>query len=95
MIEPLYDKVVVKREDPEKIRESGIVIPLPAQQASNYASVVAVGPGRMNNVSGQVVPLTVKVGDNVMISQYTNTTITIDEIDYLLIAEAEIWGIIK
>ncbi|XP_065575278.1 uncharacterized protein LOC136036873 isoform X2 [Artemia franciscana] len=69
---PLLDRVLV-----EKAR-SGIEIPEKAQQKVLQATVVAVGPGARNNQS-QDIPVTVKVGDKVLLPESGGTKVEIED----------------
>lgn len=92
MFKPMYDKVVLKRQDPEATTQAGIIIPKAAEEVSQYAEVIAVGPGR-TLADGSTKPLTVKPGDKVFISKFVTNVFYIDKIEYLLVNEAEIYGI--
>lgn len=72
-LKPLYDKIVVKRQEEQEQRTaSGIIIPDTAKEKPQIGEVVAVGEGkRLNN--GEIAPLRVKVGDKVVFNKYACT----------------------
>ncbi len=94
MFEPLYDKVVLKRNSPDEQTPSGIIIPKAAGEVSQYAEVIAVGEGRML-ADGTFKPMAIKVGDKVFISKFVANVFYLDEEEYLLVNEAEIYGVFK
>ncbi len=94
-VQPLYDRVLVKPyEEEEKRTKGGIIIPDTAKEKPQRGKVVAVGEGRLLE-NGQRVPLTVKVGDEVIFGKYAGTEIEIDDEKYLVMREEDIYAIIK
>ena len=94
-IQPLYDRVLVKPyEEEEKRTKGGIIIPDTAKEKPQRGKVVAVGEGRVLE-NGQRVPLTVKVGDEVIFGKYAGTEIEVDDEKYLVMREEDIYAIIK
>ena len=94
MFTPLYDKVVLKRNKPDQETPAGIIIPKPAEEVSQYAEVIATGEGRML-ADGTLKPMSLKVGDKVFISKFVANVFLIDNEEFLLVNEAEIYGIFK
>lgn len=94
-IEPLHDKVVIKPLKQEEITASGIVLPDTAdKEKPMQGEVIAVGPGkRLDN--GQVAPMTVKVGDRVLFTKYAPDEVEIDDMEYLVVDEDKILGIVR
>ena len=90
-VSPLNDRVLVKRiEQPEEVR-GGIIIPDTAKEKPQEAEVVAVGPGRLGD-DGDRVPMTVKVGDRVLIGKYAGTDIKLHDEDHTILREDEIFA---
>ena len=92
-IEPLGDKVVVRRLDADEVTSGGIVIPDSAQEKPQEGKVIAVGIGRQTD-SGKVVPLSVKKGDRVLFSSYAGTEVRVDKDEYVVMPEEDILAII-
>lgn len=91
-IQPLYDKVVVRRDASVKKTVGGIVLPGKVDEL-NQGTVVAVGPGK--RVEGGIERLTVKVGDKVIFGVYsTANKVTVDGEELLVMSEPEILGLI-
>ena len=92
-IRPLYDNVVVKRQEEEAVSAGGIVLPGSAQEKQNIGEVVAVGEGKLLD-SGEVRPLQVKVGDKVLFGQYSGNTVKVAGDELMIMRENEIFGVI-
>ncbi|WP_299275419.1 co-chaperone GroES, partial [uncultured Georgenia sp.] len=84
-IKPLEDRVVVQTLEAEQTTASGLVIPDTAQEKPQEGSVVAVGPGRVDD-NGNRVPLDVKVGDVVIYSKYGGTEVKYGGEEYLILS---------
>ncbi|MBY4678608.1 co-chaperone GroES [Marinobacterium arenosum] len=94
-IRPLHDRVVIRRSEEETTTAGGIVLPGSAAEKPNQGEVVAVGQGRLLN-SGELQPLTVKVGDKVLFGPYAGSnTVKIDGEELLIMNESEIFGILE
>jgi chaperonin GroES len=92
-IKPLYDRVLVKRCEPAETVKGGIIIPDTAKEKPMEAEVVACGDGKFSD-DGKRVPLTVKVGNKVLIGKYTGTEVKIEGIDHVIVREDEILAIV-
>ena len=82
---PLQDRVVVKRVDSEEKTAGGIIIPDTAKEKPQEGTVLAVGPGRRSENTGEVIPVDVAEGDVVVYSKYGGTEITVDGEDVLIL----------
>lgn len=92
-IRPLYDNVVVKRQEQEAVSAGGIVLPGSAKEQPNQGEVVAVGQGGLLD-SGETRALQVKVGDTVVFGNYSGNTIKVDGEELVIMKESEIFGVI-
>jgi chaperonin GroES len=92
-IRPLHDRIVVKRVEEEKTSPGGIVIPDTAKEKPIRGEVVAVGHGKLLD-NGQVRALDVKVGDKVLFGKYSGTEVKIDGVDYLMLREDDVMGVL-
>ncbi len=92
-IRPLYDNVVIKREEQEAVSAGGIVLPGSAKEQPNQGKVVAVGDGTLQD-NGDLRALQVKVGDTVVFGQYAGNTIKVDGDELMIMRENEIFGIV-
>jgi len=93
-IQPLGDRVLVKRLEAEEKTKGGIVLPDSAKEKPQKGEIVAVGKGRLLE-SGKVEPLEVKKGDKVLFGKYAGNEITYKEDEYLILKEEDILAIIK
>ena len=92
-LEPLGDRVVLKREEAEERTASGLFLAGNAKEQPQLAEVIAVGPGAL--VDGTRVPMDVKVGDKVFYSKYGGSEIKLDGVEYIVIGQSEIMAIVK
>jgi chaperonin GroES len=94
-IKPLNNNLFLEAIEEEKITESGIVLPDTSEkQRPVRGRVIAVGPGSKND-QGQVIPMTVKVGDMVFFKQYGPDEVEINDKRYLVVEESDVLAIIE
>ena len=93
-IQPLADRVVVKAAEAETRTKSGIIIPDSAKEKPQKGEIIAVGPGKYAEASGNLIPLTVKISDTVLYGKYSGTEINIEGTDYLIMRESDILAIV-
>lgn len=91
-IRPLHDRVVIKRMEEERTSAGGIVIPDSATEKPIRGEVISVGKGKVSE-TGEVRPLDVKAGDQVLFGKYSGTEIKIDGEDLLVMREDDIMGV--
>jgi chaperonin GroES len=87
---PLEDRIVVRTAEAEETTISGLVIPDTAKENPHQGEVLAVGPGRRSDTTGEIIPLDIAAGDTVVYSKYGGTEITIDGEDLLILAGRDI-----
>jgi chaperonin GroES len=94
-IRPLYDRIVVKRIESEAEKTAGgLFIPDSAKEKPQEGEVVAVGQGKRAD-DGKLLPLDVKVGDRILFGKYSGSDIKIDGVEYLIMREDEVLGVIE
>lgn len=91
-IEPLGDKIVVKRMDAEEKTAGGILLPEAAREKPQEGKVLSVGNGRMLP-DGSRAAFQVEEGDRVLFSSYAGTEITIDDQQLLIMTESDILAV--
>ena len=84
---PLADRVLIEPVAAEQKTASGIIIPDSAKEKPLKGKVIAVGTGKPDE------PMTVKVGDEVLYGQYSGTEIRLEGMAYLIMREADVYGI--
>ena len=95
-LQPLGDRVVVTAaEDSESTTAPGLVIPDTAKEKPQTGDVLAVGPGRRSEQSGDLVPMEVAVGDTVVYSKYGGTEITVEGEDLLILNARDVLAVVK
>ena len=92
-IKPLYDRVVIKRMEEEKLSAGGIVIPDSATEKPIKGEVIAVGTGKVLD-NGQVRAPQVKVGDKVLFGKYSGTQVKLAGVDLRGAKEADLFAIL-
>lgn len=93
-IRPLEDKVLVQIVEAETTTASGLVIPDSAQEKPQEATVVAVGPGKLDD-AGNRVPVDVKEGDVVVFSKYGGTELKYGNDEFLVLGSRDILAVIN
>jgi chaperonin GroES len=94
-LQPLEDRIVVKPGESEETTASGLVIPETAKEKPQQGEVLAVGPGRRSDHTGELVPVDVKVGDTVVYSKYGGTEITVQGDDLLILNARDVLAVLK
>jgi chaperonin GroES len=92
-IKPLFDRVVIKRMEEEKMSAGGIVIPDSATEKPIKGEVLAVGPGKALD-SGSFRAPSVKVGDKVLFGKYSGTEVKLDGQEILVVKEDDIFAVL-
>jgi chaperonin GroES len=93
-IRPLHDRVIVKRLEEERKTASGIVLPDSATEKPDQGEVIAVGNGKILE-DGKTRPLDVKKGDKILFGKYSGQSVKVDDIEYLVMREEDIMGIVE
>ena len=89
-LKPLEDRIVVRAQEAEETTTSGLVIPDTAKEKPQQGEVLAVGPGRRSDQTGDLIPVDVAVGDVVVYSKYGGTEITVDGEDLLILTSRDV-----
>jgi chaperonin GroES len=93
-IKPLEDRIVVQANEAETTTASGIVIPDTAKEKPQEGTVLAVGPGRVDD-SGKRIPIDVNVGDTVLYSKYGGTEVKYGGEEYLVLSARDVLAVIE
>jgi chaperonin GroES len=92
-LNPLADRVVVKPAEAEEKTKGGIILPDTAKEKPVEGTIVAAGPGKVAD-NGELVKMSVKVGEKVLYGKYSGTEVTIDSEEYLIMRESDIFAIV-
>ena len=94
-LKPLDDRIVVRPNEAETQTASGLVIPDTAKEKPQQGEVLAVGPGKRAENSGELIPLDIKVGDTVLYSKYGGTEVTTDGEALLVLNGRDVLAIVE
>jgi chaperonin GroES len=92
-IKPLGDRVVVQPLEADEKTDGGLYIPDTAQEKPQKGTVVAIGPGRVEN--GTQIDMSVSEGDEILYGKYAGTEVTLDGAEFLIMRENDIFGVIE
>ena len=93
-VKPLGDRIVVQPLEAEQTTASGLVIPDTAKEKPQEGTVVAAGPGRIDD-NGNRVPLDVNVGDVVIYSKYGGTEVKYAGEEYLVLSARDLLAVVE
>lgn len=93
-LNPLFDRIILTRKESSETSASGLFLAPNAREKSNYATVVAAGPGKFND-AGDLVPTLVKVGDTVLLGRWAGDAVQVDGVDMLVVRESDILAVIE
>jgi chaperonin GroES len=93
-IQPLHDRILVKRIDEETQTKGGIIIPDTAKEKPQEGRVIAAGKGRILD-DGKVQELAVKKGDRILFSKYSGTDVKLEGEDHIIIREDDVLAILE
>lgn len=94
-IRPLQDRIIVERVEEESKTAGGIIIPdTVSKEKPQEGKIVAAGKGKVTP-EGKVLPLDVKEGDRVLFGKYAGSEVKIDGVDYLIMREDDILGVVE
>ena len=88
-LQPLGDRLIVEVLEEEETTTSGIVLPDTAKEKPQRGKVLAVGPGSRND-EGQVIPMELAEGDEVIFSKYGGTEVKLGSDDVLILRESDV-----
>ena len=94
-LKPLDDRIVVEPNEAEQTTASGLVIPDTAKEKPQQGTVLAVGPGKRAENTGELIALDITVGQTVLYSKYGGTEITIDGKDLLILSSRDVLAIVE
>ena len=91
---PLHGRVAVKRVEEEQKTKGGLIIPDTAKEKPMQGEVLAVGPGARDE-DGDLVPMSVQVGDRVLFGKWSGTEVKIDDEEVLIMKESDLLGVLE
>jgi len=93
-LKPLSDRVIVKPKEPEEVTKGGIILPDTAKEKPMEGEIIAVGEGRTSD-DGKLIKMELKVGDKILYGKYSGTEVKVNDVEYLIMRESDVYAIIK
>ena len=93
-LQPLGDRVVVRRDESEERTAGGLYLPETAKNKPSRGVVVSIGDGRILD-DGSRSKFAVQEGDRVLFLSYAGEDLKFGEDEFLLMRESDILAIIK
>ena len=93
-VKPLQDRILVKKLGAKDTSPGEIIIPEVAKEVTREAEVLAVGDGLRDDATGHRTPIDVKVGDRVLVGQYSGMYFEIEGQSLCIIRETEVFGVV-
>ena len=94
-LKPLEDRIVVRPNEAETQTASGLVIPDTAKEKPQQGTVLAVGPGKRSDSTGELIPVGIEAGQTVLYSKYGGTEVSVDGEDVLVLNGRDILAIVE
>lgn len=93
-LRPLGNRVLLRRLAPEETLKGGIILPDTAKKKQEQAEVIAIGTGKKDK-NGQLIPITVKAGDVVLIEKYSGQEVTLDGEEFVITRADDLIAVIE
>jgi chaperonin GroES len=90
---PLGDRVIVKPKAPEEVTKGGIILPDTAQEKPMEGEIIAVGNGKTDD-AGKRIAMDLKVGDKVLYGKYSGTEVKLNDEEFLIMRESDVYAVI-
>ena len=94
-LKPLDDRIVVRPNEAETQTASGLVIPDTAKEKPKQGEVLAVGPGKRSETSGDLIPVDINVGATVLYSKYGGTEVAVNGEDLLVLNSRDVLAVVE
>lgn len=89
-LRPLGNKVIVRRDEGDEMTDAGLYLPESAKDKPKSGTIVAVGTGAINTETGERIPMTLSVGDQVLFTSYAGSEVKLDDEELLIMSEDEV-----
>ncbi len=93
-VRPLYDRIIVKRNEEQESIRNGIFIPDSAKEKPQEGDVIAVGKGKRLE-DGTLTPLDVQVGDRVLFGKYSGSETKVEGTEYIIMREDDVLAVLS
>jgi chaperonin GroES len=89
-LQPLGDRLIVEVLEEEETTASGIVLPDTAKEKPQRGRVLAVGPGERSENTGELIPMDVAQGDEIIFSKYGGTEVKVGADEVLILRQTDV-----
>jgi len=93
-IKPLFDNVLVKPLEAEKVSTGGIYLPENAKEKPQAGEIMAVGAGA-HDQNGKLIPMIVKVGQKVLYKKWGGDEVKVGYDEWKLVRQSDILAIVE
>jgi chaperonin GroES len=96
MLRPIDARIVIKKQERQEQTASGIILPdtVNEQSQTETGEVIAVGPGSRNMMTGDVMPMDIKVGDSILYTKFGGTELEHNGKELIVLAEKDVIAVI-
>ena len=92
-IRPLHDRILVTRVEEQEVGRGRIIIPDTAKEKPHEGKVVAVGNGKVTE-EGKRIALNVQVGDRILFGKYSGSEVKIEDVEYVIMREEDVFAVL-
>ena len=92
-IRPLHDRILVTRVEEQEVGRGRIIIPDTAKEKPQEGKVVAVGNGKVTE-DGKRIALDVQVGDRILFGKYSGSEVKIEDVEYVIMREEDVFAVL-
>jgi chaperonin GroES len=90
---PILDRVFIKPIPDDERTTGGLIIPTQAREKPSKGEVMAVGPGRVNIKTGEIVPMSVRAGDKILFNNFSGVPMTYMGEDFLMMRDEDLLAV--
>jgi chaperonin GroES len=91
---PLHDRVLIRRIEGEEKTKGGLIVPDTAKEKPSEGEVISVGEGARTE-AGELIPMSVKVGDRILFGKWSGSEVHLDGEDLLIMKETDVLGVLR
>ena len=92
-IKPLYDNLVVKKDDDDAVSAGGIILTGDGKEKPNQGTIIAIGDGKLLD-NGELEPIPLEVGQRVVFNQHADNPVNVDGEEYHVMKYKDIFGVV-
>lgn len=93
-LQPIGNRVLVKRLEAQQSLKGGIILPETAKKKQETAEVMAIGTGKCDK-NGSAISIPVKIGNIILMDKYSGQEVTLDDEEYVIVRSDDIIAIVE